>query len=82
MFFVFPSTWCFIIGLEISLIRPEMTLFYKNWQKKEKSVSQFAPFFLLLENFGQFSKHECVSGFGAVIRNGCHQAVRDDSLNF
>ena len=27
--------------------------------------------------YGQFLKHECESGFKAVIRNGCHRAVRE-----
>ena len=31
---------------------------------------------------GQFLKHECESGFGAVIRNGCHLAVRRDNHYF
>ena len=31
---------------------------------------------------GQFLKHECVRGFGAVIRNGCHRAVRWDNHYF
>ena len=31
---------------------------------------------------GQFLKYECESGFGPVIRNGCHRAVREDSRNF
>ena len=35
--------------------------------------------------FGKFSTVVCFteeSGFGALIRNGCHQAVREDSRYF